>query len=288
VTGGTTIAQTRGALAFRAVATDLDGTLLRSDLTVSERSRRALAAASARETRHVVVTGRQPASCRRLVAPFGYRGVAVCSQGAQVYDLDSGRLVWSTTLDRTLARAAVAAVVAEVGDVSVGVATAGLDGRILLSRGFYSAPGAECEVVEPEQLWSQPVERVLLRRRPGDAASLADEVVRVCGDAVTAVCVRGEVVELLPPGVTKAQGLAAVADLLGFSPAETIAFGDEPSDLPMLEWAGYAVAMANAHERLRALADEVGPSNDEDGVAAVLERFSAGDSLRPRREADEG
>lgn len=55
--------------------------------------------------------------------------------------------------------------------------------------------------------------------------------------------------------------------------AETIAFGDMPNDVPMFGWASYGVAMANAHEELKAVADEVTASNEEDGIAVVVERL---------------
>lgn len=63
---------------------------------------------------------------------------------------------------------------------------------------------------------------------------------------------------------------------LGFKAADTIAFGDMPNDIPMFGWAAYGVAMANAHDELKAVADEVTASNDEDGIAEVLERLLAG------------
>jgi hydroxymethylpyrimidine pyrophosphatase-like HAD family hydrolase len=71
-------------------------------------------------------------------------------------------------------------------------------------------------------------------------------------------------------GVTKASTLAMVCRERGIVPEEVVAFGDMPNDLPMLEWAGTAYAMANAHPMVRELADRVAPSNEEDGVAAVL------------------
>jgi hydroxymethylpyrimidine pyrophosphatase-like HAD family hydrolase len=57
------------------------------------------------------------------------------------------------------------------------------------------------------------------------------------------------------------------------APAETIAFGDMPNDIPMFAWAGYGVAMSNAHPELKAVADEVTASHDEDGIVPVLERL---------------
>ncbi|MFI7135072.1 HAD family hydrolase [Nonomuraea sp. NPDC050153] len=265
---------------FRLVATDLDGTLLRSDLTVSPRSRRALAAAGTRGVRHLVVTGRQVAACRRLLAGLGYHGLLVCSQGAQLYDLTLDRPVWSATLDRSVARDVAARVGAEAGPISVGVATAGAHGRILVSRGFYSKPGADCEPVEPARLWAEPIEKMFLRHRMLSAHDLTQLVSRLYGDAVTATYSHHDVVEILPAGVTKGHGLTLAADLLGFSPSGTVAFGDMPNDISMLQWAGHGVAMRNGDERLLAVADEIAPGNDDDGVAVVLERMYAS---RPRR-----
>ena len=86
-------------------------------------------------------------------------------------------------------------------------------------------------------------------------------------------------VEISASGVSKATGLARLAEERGIDPGRAVAFGDMPNDLPMLAWAGRAVAVANAHPEVLALADEVTASNDEDGVARVLERLVAGRPL---------
>jgi hydroxymethylpyrimidine pyrophosphatase-like HAD family hydrolase len=81
-------------------------------------------------------------------------------------------------------------------------------------------------------------------------------------------------IEICPPGVTKASGLAVVADCLGVDPRDVLVFGDMPNDLPMFGWAGWSrVAVANAHPEVLAMADEVTSSNDADGVAAYLDRL---------------
>jgi hydroxymethylpyrimidine pyrophosphatase-like HAD family hydrolase len=77
-------------------------------------------------------------------------------------------------------------------------------------------------------------------------------------------------VEISAAGVTKATTLALLAEEMGVEAADVLAFGDMPNDLPMLEWAGTSYAMANAHPSVRALADHLAPSNDDDGVAVVL------------------
>jgi len=76
--------------------------------------------------------------------------------------------------------------------------------------------------------------------------------------------------EISARGVTKGGGLAALCARLGGAQEEVVAFGDMPSDLAMLTWAGTSYAVANAHPSVLEAADHVAPSNDDDGVASVL------------------
>jgi hydroxymethylpyrimidine pyrophosphatase-like HAD family hydrolase len=106
---------------------------------------------------------------------------------------------------------------------------------------------------------------------------MADAAHAVLGDAVgITFSTSNGLIELSAPGVTKGSGLADVAARLGVTAPDVIAFGDMPNDLPMLEWAGHGVAMANAHPSVLAAADEVTAPNSEDGVALVLERWFSG------------
>ena len=88
--------------------------------------------------------------------------------------------------------------------------------------------------------------------------------------AVTHSSAKG-LIEAAAIGVSKATTLAALAAAEGITPQESIAFGDQPNDLPMLAWAGTSCAVANAHPRVLAAATRVIASNDDDGVARVLE-----------------
>jgi Cof subfamily protein (haloacid dehalogenase superfamily) len=88
--------------------------------------------------------------------------------------------------------------------------------------------------------------------------------------------------EFAGPEVTKGTGLAFVADQLGFSREATVAFGDGENDVELLEWAGYGVAVANAHARVLAIADYVCPSVEEEGVAQIIEAIlTRADESRP-------
>ncbi|MEU5087609.1 Cof-type HAD-IIB family hydrolase [Streptomyces sp. NPDC021356] len=259
---------------FRLVATDLDGTLLRDDLTVSARTLRALARVREAGARHLVVTGRPATACKQYLAALGYRGLAVCGQGAQLYDAGADRLLTSASLDLDLARSVVERVEAVLGPLELGVVTAPPESRFKVTPRFGERVRHGWDVTaDRELLWSGPIDKLVLHHPDVPEDELESEARRLCGDEVTVVhSVRG-MVEVLPPGTTKGAGVARAAELLGFGAAETIAFGDMPNDIPLLAWAGHGVAVGNAHPALRAMADEIAPGNDEDGVAVVLERL---------------
>ncbi|MEU6846774.1 HAD-IIB family hydrolase [Streptomyces sp. NPDC046716] len=261
---------------FRLVATDLDGTLLRDDQSVSERTLRALAAVADAGAHHVVVTGRPAAACARVLDALGYRGLAVCGQGAQLYDAGSGRLLSSARLSRALARRIVTRVEGELGPVELGVVTAAPDSRFKVTERFGERIRHGWDVTaDRDRLWDTPVDKLILHHPTVPEDELAVAVQRLCGAEATVVHSVKGMVEVLPPGTTKAAGIERAARLLGCTAADTLAFGDMPNDLPLLAWAAHGVAVANAHPALLAAADEIAPANEQDGVARVLERLFA-------------
>jgi Cof subfamily protein (haloacid dehalogenase superfamily) len=260
---------------YQLIATDLDGTLLRPDGTVSQRTREALAAATAAGAAHIVVTGRSVPWTRHILDDLGYRGLAVCGQGAQVYDAGGHRLLTSVTLDRRIATLALAKIEAEVGPLLLAASRDGLDGEVLVSPGYrvHEGPLPYQPIRDPEDLWSAPLNKVYLQHpRLGDD-ELAEAARQAVGGLVGVTMAGEGIVEILPLGLTKATGLSLAARRLGLTAADTIAFGDMPNDVPMFAWAAHGVAMANAHEELKAVADEVTLSNEEDGIAVALERL---------------
>ncbi|MEV6295417.1 HAD family hydrolase [Streptomyces sp. NPDC051896] len=264
-----------GSPTYALIATDLDGTLLRGDDTVSDRSLAALARVARAGARHLVVTGRPAPRARQLLAHLGCTGLAVCGQGAQVYDAGTGRLVWSVRLDRELAETALGKIEAEVGQVYAAVDQDGVDGLTLIEPG-YRMPHPTLPAVRVDRrddLWCAPISKVLLRHAELADDELAATARGVVGDLATVTMSGPGTVELQPSGVTKATGLALAAERLGIAAEEALAFGDMPNDIPMFDWAGRGVAMAGAHPELKAVADEITLSNEDDGVAVVLERL---------------
>ncbi|MFJ3574646.1 HAD family hydrolase [Streptomyces rubiginosohelvolus] len=261
--------------AYALVATDLDGTLLRPDDSVSARSRAALGLAAASGARHLIVTGRPVPGIRALLADLAYTGLVVCGQGTQLYDADAGRLLRSVALDREAADTALGKIEAEVGAVFAAVDQDDVDGVTLIEAG-YRMPNPTLpaqRVGSRDDLWERPVIKVLVRHPELGDDALAAVARGAVGDLATVTMAGPGTVELAPCGVDKGTGLAAAAELLGIGAERTVAFGDMPNDLPMFAGSGLRVAMGNAHPELRAAADEVTLSNAEDGVAVVLERL---------------
>jgi Cof subfamily protein (haloacid dehalogenase superfamily) len=260
--------------AYTLIATDLDGTLLRGDDTLSERSLAALARVAEAGARHLVVTGRPAPRVRPLLRTLG-AGFAVCGQGAQVYDAGTDRLLWSVTLDRETAETALGKIEAEVGEVYAAVDQDGVDGLTLIEPA-YRMPHPTLPAVRVgrrDDLWRAPISKVLLRHPALSDDEVAAAARGVVGSLATVTMSGPGTVELQPCGVTKATGLALAAAHLGLGREGALAFGDMPNDIPMFRWAARGVAMANAHPELKAVADEVTLSNEDDGVAVVLERL---------------
>ncbi|MFF5185743.1 HAD family hydrolase [Streptomyces sp. NPDC000345] len=258
------------------VATDLDGTLLRSDLTISAHTRSMLRHLDETGIRHVIVTGRTASNCVPFFRSLRYRGLAVCGQGAQVYDVDRDILLSQAVLDRTAAQAFVARLAGRVGRLRLAVVTSGLGSEFLVTPGF--SRGDErvllpFRLVEDDDLWNLTIDKVLLRHDVLTDSELVAEAGVCCGPGLKVTHAGPGIVELLPSGFDKATGLSQVCAALGAAPREVVAFGDMPNDIPMLTWAGHAVAMANGHADLKAVADEIAPPNDQDGVATVLGRL---------------
>jgi HAD superfamily hydrolase (TIGR01484 family) len=123
------------------------------------------------------------------------------------------------------------------------------------------------------ELWAAPLNKIYIQHPTLTDDQLAEAATLAAGGFVSVAMAGEGIVELLPLGLTKATGLSLAARRLGLKSADTIAFGDMPNDIAMFAWASHSVAMANAHEELKAVADEVTSSNEEDGIAVVLERL---------------
>jgi HAD superfamily hydrolase (TIGR01484 family) len=254
----------------RLVATDLDGTLVRSDGSVSPYTVDVLARVEALGVPVVFVTGRPLRWTEEVFEHVGEHGLAIVSNGALVWDVAHHRPQLERTIDPALGLEVCDLLRAALPGTTYAVET--LDG-IDLEPGFLERatvpPGARRAPVA--ELFDRPALKLLARHEelaPQEFWDLAEEAVG--GRLVITWSSTTSLLEISAPGVTKASTLALLAADLGVDAAGVLAFGDMPNDLPMLAWAGTAYAMANAHPTVLDVAHHVAPPNDEDGVARVL------------------
>ena len=255
-----------GAGIFRLAAIDLDGTLLRSDGTIGERTKRAV-----RETALdiVLVTARGPLTMRSIAEELGVGGAAICSNGALVVDLATRAIVRQRLLETEVALRLVHELRERMPGIRFAVEHEGFAHEPGFSAWNWTPPHGT-RVADVVELLTDPATKLILRHAEHDTVAIQDLAREIAGDGLTVVASGSEAVEVTAAGVNKA---TAVAEL-GVPPEQVVAFGDYPNDIPLLIWAGLGVAMGNAHADVLAIADEVTATNDEDGVAVVLERLA--------------
>ncbi len=255
----------------RLVASDLDGTLLRSDGTLSDRTVAAIARCEAAGTTFVVATGRPPRWIHTISERLDHRGVALCANGAVVYDLEQRSVVRSATFALDAATEIVQRVRRDWPGAVFAVETIDHLGIEPAWEVKFELP-ANTHIADAFELVTFPAVKVLARL-DGHAveAALAHTAQALDGLAEVTWSGGSHLLEMSAPGVTKGLALAELAGGLGIVAGEAVAFGDMPNDLDMLAWAGRGLAVANAHALVLAAADAVVGANDDDGVAIELE-----------------
>jgi Cof subfamily protein (haloacid dehalogenase superfamily) len=271
--------------AIKALALDLDGTILRPDTTLSERTVLVLKACMGRGVQIILCTGRAVAGAERFRQAIGTEGPMVYYNGAEVVDMPAGTVLSAALLDL------------EVADFCIDLARQ----RGLHFQVFSPAiPGGLGETLMIEK---NGPEAEMYRRHTGIRPVLGDLKKAIAGGGMPG-CIKGMFIaepeaqeqirpllaerfggrvytartfptflEIMPAGVSKGSGLRAALERRGLDAAAVIALGDEENDLPMFETAGFSAAPANAKEKVRQAADVVIGSNADDGAAVFLEEF---------------
>ncbi|KOX50720.1 Cof-type HAD-IIB family hydrolase [Streptomyces ardesiacus] len=269
----------------RLIATDLDGTLLRDDKSVSPRTVAALAAAEKAGIEVFFVTGR-PARWMDVVSAHVHgHGLAICGNGAAVVDLHGGPGSHRFVKVRALPQENALDAVRLLREAAPGTVYA-----VEQTYGFHQEPAyPKLHMEDPDDLL--PAEEILA---PGGRAA-AEPVLKILAfhpeldpDAFLALArlaigdranvtrsSPSALLEISGPEVSKASTLALCCAERGISHEEVVAFGDMPNDVEMLTWAGRSYAMGNAHPDVVAAASGRTVANNDDGVALVIERMLA-------------
>lgn len=260
----------------RMVALDLDGTLLRRDGSVSARTLTTLKMIQDAGILLALVTARPPRRLREIAQRTGIRGLAICSNGAVVYDLTADRIEQQNAILVEHAHALVTGLRA----VLPGVAFAIEAGARYGCEPHYAIPGEHSDdSVDAAMLRADALTlcelgatKLIVQHEASELLDLLRSVRELAGE-LSVTHSGSNFVEVAAVGTTKAVALALLCERHGIAAGEVVAFGDMPNDLPMLTWAGHSVAVANAHAEVLAVVHSVTASNDEDGVARSLEEF---------------
>lgn len=213
-------------------------------------------------------------SVRGIARHAGIEGLAVCSNGALLLDLQTGAISREHFLDAAAATDLVRALRERLPGILFAVE----------HEGFAHEPGFRAwdwdpppgtRVADATELLEQPATKLILRHGAHDVHDIAALAAELAGEAATVVASGDQAVEVTAAGISKATAVAELCAERGIAQEEVVAFGDYPNDLPLLTWAGLGVAVANAHPSVLDAADEVTLSNHDDGVAVVLERLLA-------------
>lgn len=254
-----------------AILFDLDGTLLRNDQGASERTRTVLSRVEAMGILPVLVTARPPLALDSAVREIGIAPLAVCLNGAMVFDCARGEVVSEAVMDPATVREVIAVIKYRIPDTVLGVYS---------GLGMKRDAGFRPSWPEPPQTqvlamsgYSGKSATTLLARNPAfTPAAFLERLNETVGDLVNVTTSsRTGLVEMTSNGVGKAETAFEITANHGISPIQTLAFGDMPTDYEMIRRAGYGVAVANAHPSVLEVCDLVTLSNESDGVAFALE-----------------
>jgi Cof subfamily protein (haloacid dehalogenase superfamily) len=273
-------------MTYRLVVTDLDGTLVTSTHEITPRTLAAVRAAQQRGVRVCLATGRMWSSAEPYARRFGADPPAILYNGGLVYDFSKDTVLYRMPLEHEQARA-VLEMLREFPSVVPHLYVNDLvyaAGPSELTEQYRRRNGLQVELVGDlvAFLRLDPM-KILIIGTPNDLAAVLAQI-RARALPVHAVFSEPTFLEILPQGSSKGTALEFLAPRLGIALADVIAVGDNLNDLEMIRTAGLGVAMGNAPAEVQSHADYVTATNDNEGLAVVIERFILTDG-RATREA---
>ncbi|MDR3331467.1 MAG: Cof-type HAD-IIB family hydrolase [Synergistaceae bacterium] len=261
---------------IKLIVTDLDGTLLDSSGQVTEASRRAISRAVERGVTVTIITGRMFASARQFVETLGIKSPFGCFNGAMIRDANGG-LIAHMPLDLGAARGVLSFfkdrgiyVQTYIGDLLC-VKDPG-DKRAMAYSAIANVPSTSVgdEVYDPP---SAPTKLLVVTNGIEETAGIMRELSETFGNSLYITSSNPIYVEVLNPEANKGRGLEILAKNIGVGMESIMAIGDGNNDVEMVSLAGVGIAMGNGLEKIRSAADDVAPTNDEDGFAWAVEKY---------------
>ena len=262
------------------IATDIDGTMIRSDGTLSARVKAAMHAAVSAGIPVVPATGRPMVIAHDVIEAAELHSYWIFANGAVTRHMSRDELVRGFWLEQQVAESIVSTLRDVLPEIGFAVE---FETDVAFEKGFEAVvpmtpdhpPIADIsEIFSPEFGGStKRIQKVLAYDLSTSIDELYQRITEAVGESAVASYSGLPFIELAAGQVTKATALSLLASDLGIEQSRVVAFGDNHNDIPMLEWAGTSYAMANATDDAKAAANEVIASNDDDGVALKIEEL---------------
>ena len=261
------------------ICTDLDGTLLRNDKTISERNLDAIEYFKSEGGLFTFITGRMPYYVKHIYdivkpnAPIG------CVNGGGIYDYTTEKYLWTITLDRAVLELVEYADRA-FDDIGIQVCTfentyfSKQNGLMEKFRAITGLPNLERHYNDV----CEPIGKIIFGDDNEETLNRLKEHLDAHPSAIQFDFIRSErsLYEILPKGVNKGNLIIKLAELLGIDCIRTIGMGDYDNDIELVKSAGLGVAVSNAKDEVKAVADYITVSNEEDAIATIIDDIDSG------------
>ena len=264
---------------YKLIAMDLDGTLNNDQKIITEKTKAALMAAQKRGIRLALASARPSPGLfkeRDILRLQDYNGILMSYNGGRIVDAATGKVLFETSMDlaqtKQVLRRLEALPVTPILDDGVQFYVADKNGY----KVDYECKNNNMTCTEVGNLADflsfAPI-KILMSVQPEELAEVQKQIADFLPETLTVVQTAAFYLEVIPKVINKGQGIRDICAVLGIDPSEVISFGDAANDIPMLREAGMGVAMGNAAEAVKAAANMVTLSNNEDGIAAALEKL---------------
>lgn len=264
---------------YKLIAMDLDGTLNNDQKIITEKTKAALMAAQKRGIRLALASARPSPGLfkeRDILRLQDYNGILMSYNGGRIVDAATGKVLFETSMDlaqtKQVLRRLEALPVTPILDDGVQFYVADKNGY----KVDYECKNNNMTCTEVGNLADflsfAPI-KILMSVQPEELAEVQKQIADFLPETLTVVQTAAFYLEVIPKVINKGQGIRDICAVLGIDPSEVISFGDAANDIPMLREAGMGVAMGNSAEAVKAAANMVTLSNNEDGIAAALEKL---------------
>lgn len=261
---------------IRLIAIDLDGTLLNDSKQVSEQTIDAISRLPARGVKVIIATARPPRSVRHIYQQLQLDCFQVNYNGALIWDEPRKEAVFHRPIAGVLVREMIAHARSLYADLLVSCEvmdrwfTDRHDPQYTTETGRMFKPDVICTV---DEFCQQAITKLMFLGHPELITAVEPFINGPYGDRVTTVRADADLIQVMDKRVSKAIALMKIAEFHNIPMAQVMAIGDAPNDVGMLQVAGVAIAMDNAHERVKQVAHWIAPSNNHHGVHAALLRY---------------